>query len=776
MTQLRSVSYHALDTSALHNARFIGVLRPGVYKGFRLRPNGAEANKLDITSGSDTSSVLVTSEGIRIEETANLIGVIAIANADPNLDRYDLIVAEYQFTTDNEESASYRVIRGSYASSVDDEPTFPPTSSVFQVPIAYVRVRAQSRVGRSRANIEITDIHHIGRSIDVEAPSGISSLKPVIESSDLRRVYVHAGIVPTFDGTGIISFVGGYSEPVDPDDLSDGESKFYLFGVDDDKNVVLIGSSETVAGLPAFSRDIFPVCYVLGTKLPASGAITFSGLVDIRFPFARQLSPVIEEEVYKATLADSIFRHVRVDPFRNLDRIDLLSLSDSDVTVELDRGETSLNFSGSPSAEVSIATTNMIDATSIGSVRHFMMLVDTDIVGLTMQFSTTSSRSGFVVARFSSGRIVRIPAGGGGSLFIKFIIPAAEVAAGKKIFSYGCFMRLIDEAANVATIADVGLDSLRNSVPNLIANGNFKIWSRDDINGDPVDPDTLNEIAYAVSEDLPFAADGWQFTNFSFPALTGSVARRGLSRDVIETEEENVRDTCLYWEGSAGSSGALGVNTLEYRVPIPPDSEGQRLTFALNFRASQSSVVRVAIAFYELTEQKVLRLQDTPVEVGAFSTSGELLVVSDRAINNRTAAIGFLIYLSQTTGESWAALWGARAALGVFRILPYTEEVLSADILRKYYERGRVYASGNMIEGQTIGTSVQFGSKKHSVLGNVTAQVISQSDSNRSLNVGASNYDTSLDGVVVTATVQSSGLVRIDEDFEVFVTYGNVEE
>jgi hypothetical protein len=389
-----------------------------------------------------------------------------------------------------------------------------------------------------------------------------------------------------------------------------------------------------------------------------------------------------------------------------------------------------------------------------------------------LQFSTTSSRSGFVTARFGSGQIVRIPAGGGGKLYVRFIVPAAEVTAEKKIFSYGCFMILADEAVNAATVTDIGLDSLRNAVPNLIANGNFRFWSRDDSNGDPTDPDAFSTITYPMSSDSPFAADGWQFTSVAFPALNGTVSRRGLSRDVVESGEDNVSDTCLYWEGSAGTAGSLASNILEYRAPVPPGADGSRVTFAMSFRASQSSVVRIAVALYEITEQKTLRLQAAATEVSAYATSGDLIVTSDTAINSRTVAVGFLVYLTQTTGESWAALYGARGAVGTFPQLPYNEPINATDILRKYYERGRVYVAGDMIEGQTIGTAIQFGARKHTVLGTIEAQVIPEADSNRSLNVGTSAYDATADGLVVSAQVQSSGSVRIDEDFEAFVRYG----
>lgn len=774
MTQSRTVSFHAADTSRLHNSRLANVLRPGVYSGFKLRPNAASANKLDITTGDDTASVLLTSEGVRIEESTDLYGAVAVANADPNLTRVDLVVAEYQFTTDTAVAAQYKIIRGAYPSSPTADLVFPEPANAYQVPIAFVVVQPQAASGgATRAVIAITDILHIGRAADVRAPEGISSFMPIVSPADRRRLFVHAGILPNFDGTRALVFNGGYSDVIDYTTHTEGEVKYYLFGVDDDGAVRVIGSASTVAALPDFSRDVFPVCYVTGTRVPSTDAVTLTDVVDLRFPFARQLSPVLEEEPYKAALADSVFRYLRVESFTSLDRINAASLSDATVTLDVDRGLTAMTLTGEPTDDVTIATTDLLTGTAIGNVKHFMVVVDANFEGLTIKFSTTSSTGGFVAARYRSGEVVRIPAGGGGRLFLQFTVPAEAVAAGAAIFSYGCFMTLDESVVSAGTVADIGLDALKNAVTNLIANGNFRYWSRDDINGDPTDPDAFAEIAYAASEDQPFAADGWQFTSFTFPANDGSVRRRGLSRDIIETGEENVSDTCLYWAGSAGAAGSLGTNTLEYRTPVPPGSSGQRITFACSFRASAAAVVRIGIVMYEVTEQKTLVIQSAPTEVSPASSRGDLIVTSDVAVNNRTVAVGFRIYLGQTTGESWAALWNARAAVGSFRQLAYTEAPNATDLLRKYYERGRVFVAGNMLEGQTIGTAVQFGAKKHTVFGDVEAQVIAQSDSNRSLNIDASAYAATADGVVVTSQVLASGAVRIDEDFEAFVRYAS---
>lgn len=773
MTELRTTKFHALDTSRLQNSQLAGVVRPGVYSGFKVRPNSAESWKLDITSGNDSSSILVTSEGVKIEITEDLYGVVAIQNADPNLTRIDMVVAEYQYSTSELVDTQFKVIRGTYPVSSSGTPSAPAVQNAYQVPLALITVRPRSLGGSPRANVEITDVIHVHEAIDPQAPLNISSLMPIVAPADSRRIFVHAGILPSFDGTSKIDFEGGYSDIQSTDDLTEGDVRYYMFGVDDDGDVVVIDSAETVAELASFTRDIFPVCIVKGTV--QSDAVRFSNLTDLRFPFARHLDVSDEAGPYISSLADSVFNNLRVELFQNIAGIQEDTLSDEDVIMEIDRGTTSLNFSADsvPADEVMVVTKDMLRETAINSVEHFMMVVDANFEGLEMRFSTTSPYSGFVSARVKANSIVRIPVGGGSQLFVQFIIPvsAFEDVGTPKIYSYGCYMVLDENVVNSNTISDVGIDSLKNSVPNLIANGNFRHWSRDDVNGNPTDVDAQVEIGYALSEDTPFAADGWQFTQLAFSSASGQIKRVGLSKDILQTGQDNVNDTALYWEGVGGSVGALGTNIMEYRVPVPPGSEGRRVTFSTRFSVSSISVLQVGIALYELTPQKTLRLQGSATVVAASVTSGDVSVISDLAINERTFAIGFLVYLNQGTGTTTAALWNARAAIGEFRSLPYNEAVNATDLLRKYYERGKAYISNNVVEGQEVGIGVQFGAKKFTGLGDLEAQTIPESDSNRSLNVNTPVYDVTPDGLVVTAQAVSSGVARIDVDFESFIRY-----
>lgn len=781
MTQIRDTRFHALDTSALQNRRAANVVRPGVYKGYRLRANSAAPNRIDLTHGNDNTSILVTAEGVRVQETEEQNALFLIDNADPNLTRIDLAVAEYTFTTDNDVEQQYKIVRGRFQPDLTTDPVY-PTPAANQIPLAYIVVRPQLAFsGIATANVATDDILHVPKAATTLAPDNIGSLMPIIEPSDSRRIYVHPGILPSFDGSAKIDFDGGYSAIIDPATLTEGQSRYYLFGISDDNLVVLIGNAATEAGLPELTRDVFPVCIARAQRI--ENQVRMQTLTDLRFPFARRLSPTFEEETYKTALADSVFQHVRVERFQNLNLIDansLLPVADDDVEMSVDRSDTSLVFEYSgeanePNSDITVSTTNLLAGTAIGRIEHFMLVADSNIAGLKLTFSTSSSVSGFINAEFGANQIVRIPAGGSSQLFVRFIVPKEAFRVSKilKIFSYGCFMKLNPDTINANVIGDVGLNELKFSIPNLIANGNFRFWGRDDINGNTTDPDDPSIIQYQISEERPYAADGWQVTDWNFPAKDGVVSRQGLSNDVIGAGIANANDTALVWVGApaAASDPPDALNQMEYRVQVPPGSAGNRVTFAINYRVSSTPVISVGVALYELTPQKTLRRQGTVSRVAASVVNGSLLTVSDLEINEATHSVGFIVFLQQTTGDSQAVLWNARAAIGSFRVLPYTEPVNAREILRKYYERGQVFVSQSVLEGERLGISAQFGSVKFTGFGTLIGQVVDESDSNRSLNVGEQTFSVTSNSLVVTASSVSNGQARIDLDWEAFVKY-----
>lgn len=761
MSQLRDTKYHSQDTSAVQNRQLAGIVRPGVFSGYKLRKNAADTSQLDLTSGSDSTSVLVTTEGVRVEETATIQGVVSIDPPDANFKRFDAVIAEFQFSTDNSIEQTYSVIRGAYNGT---DPQRPDLASDFQTLLAYVAVEA----GTSQAAIDTDDIFHVEPAIDARAPVDVSSLAPIVEPSDTSRVFVYAGSFPSRDGSQRIVFGGGYSDQLDKGTTSNGDTLWYLLGVSDDGAVVVMGTASTEAGLPALTDENLIVGAVRATNV--ADVMVVQEIVDYRFVITRNLRPTIEEETYKSTLGDSVFQHLKVDLFRDSGAIDLTTISDTDVTAVIDQGDTSLTLTytgggAQPSADVTIATKNLLLGTSIDQVQHLMVVADTATAGITVDVSPSSATQGFTTVGPALNTIIRIPSGPASKIHLRFTVPATAFVGGAvKIFSYGAFMALDENVLNAATQDEVGLNSVKNSLSNLIANGNFKHWSRDDVNGNTPDPDLQQTIDYTVSADSPFAADGWQFTGFNYD---GQVSRVGLSKDVLSTGISNPSDTALSWVGDGGGSAT---NILEYRVPVAAGL-GKRVTFGCKHQSNVLGTVAVGVALYELTDDKQLVTQGTIAVTSALTTEGDLVVTSDIEINEATAAVGFLIYLTQTTGVSTTYLWNARAAIGDFRVLPFTEAVNSTDVLRKYYERGRIYVSTTAGEADIVGGSVQMGSQKHSAIGTIEAGVSPFSDSNRSVNLDVPTFSATKNSLVVEAAVISTGLVLLDIDFEVSVRY-----
>ncbi|GEM_PF-3195285 len=100
MVQKRINDYRGPRSAENLNSHLVGVLPPGVYEGFHVGPNG-----------SISSGVLLTPEGIRIEETEGV--AVALPPADPDLPRVDLVVCihEYQKTVPAP-PATYEVVTG----------------------------------------------------------------------------------------------------------------------------------------------------------------------------------------------------------------------------------------------------------------------------------------------------------------------------------------------------------------------------------------------------------------------------------------------------------------------------------------------------------------------------------------------------------------------------------------------------------------------------------------------------------------------------------------
>jgi hypothetical protein len=781
MSQSISTTFHALNTSQLQNRRFKNILRDGVYAGFFIRPNPGAANFLDITAGDDGTSVLITSEGVRIEEDATLPAILMVDSASVGLTRIDLVVCTYQYTTDSTVVAAYSVIKGQNQVTSGADPIKPTVQNEFQIPLAYVTVNPQqSGAGTLAANIAQSDIRQVPKAAWTAAPDDLAGLKPIIVPEDRRLLFVYSGIMPSVDGKRVIEFSGGYSDAIDPTTLTDGTAYYYLFGITDEGEVALVGGAATQAALPDLSSDVVPVAIVQARK--TTGAILFESLLDIRFPYSRRLADPAETDAYTDLLADSVFSYLRVERFVDDDSIDVdsiqLEVSGTDplLTAEVDSKATALSITWAgttpvPSESVTIVTGDLLLGSTIAKITHFMVTADTAISGLQFQYSTSSANSGFTTTKYSLNEIERIPLSGARKLYLKFVVPPDGFSSGvAQVFSYGVLINLDNSIPNTISLTELGISELGKSVQNLIANGDFYYWSQDDTDGNKPDLASQDTLTFSLSStnDDVLLADGWQMTSFTVPAVGEMVER------IILSTSDNSSNTALRYKGAVNSTASGGSSVAEYRIPRSAELLGQHITFAIEYTTSAAASLGIGIAQYTRTDTGVvLKTKDEQFTSG---TSGEVVVNTTTTIGPDVEQIGlYLIFLDIAT-DTEHVINHARAAVGTYASLPYSMVMPASSVLRQYYERGRVYLATTTDEGAQVGVSSHFGSRKATELGTLVVQTTTATDSNRSTNVGELLYSEDEHGLVVLAEAASTGFTVVDVDWEAYVRYeGNIQ-
>lgn len=785
MSQTRSVSFHSFATARLHNDRFRGAVESGVHFGFFPRVNVGESNKVDLIRGKDSSSILVTAEGQVIEESADVLAVVTIQPPNATFERRDLIVCQYQFTTDNTVEATYAVVKGKSATSSTEVPRPPLPQTIYQTPIAVVRVRPGST---TKATLLQTDLLPLPRAKETTVEE-TASLKPQLDPTDSSRIFVQAGSFLNAAQVQFLRFDGGYSASLTDDDLSLGDTRYYLFAMGDDLEVQVADSADTDS-IPAVGSDLLPLAWVRATK--TGGGIVINDLRDVRVFNTRKINATPEVEAYKQQLAGSVFSSMRVDTFEDDSLIDLTTLQPvaDDLTAAINAVDNSLEIDYSAGVSeleqaVTIVTEDLLNGMGITALRHFQVDADHNIPGLTFDWSVSSKTSGFTGNDHDFGVIYRVTPSAGTRFYLKFNIPLAAITPGtiRKIRSYGALLNLSGSNQNAGSLLSSGFDAVRTSINNLIANGDFRLWSRRDQAGNVPDVNAQDTIDYPfltdtadAARDQVFAADGWQWTKREFEATDGVVSRVILSKDVVPVAaiSDVARDTALQFRGIGGATISQ-VNELEYRVPVEGSMLGERITFALNMIVSPSPIyASIGIQFYTRTSSGTLALQGARKTAAPRSASATVAVTSDDTITAATAFVGFIVTMKG--GISQAVLSRACAVIGAVQEVLFTRPQNAEELVRKIYERGSAFVAGAAgASGQAVGVAVQLGAVKSTVLGELVAQVqpfatASQSESVSSLAVTSDGHSLRVEG-----TASSAGPIRIDLDWEVGVRYDRVE-
>jgi len=103
-----TIDFRAPANASVVNKHISTGIPAGIHTGFEVI-DGSSAGELTITAG-----VLYTDEGVRIEETTNMVDAVTVPTNSSGVDRIDLVVAEYTYAqTIPQPTASYSIVVGS---------------------------------------------------------------------------------------------------------------------------------------------------------------------------------------------------------------------------------------------------------------------------------------------------------------------------------------------------------------------------------------------------------------------------------------------------------------------------------------------------------------------------------------------------------------------------------------------------------------------------------------------------------------------------------------
>ena len=751
MVQQVTTKFQEFDTSTVQNRRFVDVVSAGVYLGYEVTPSsGTNGFLLDIISGLDGRSTLVSPEGVVVTETADILGAVLLDPADPNFSRVDVVVAEYRYSTANLPQ-TYRVVKGLNQVS-DGTPVVPEVDNLYQVPLAYVRVRSGA------TSIEISDITPVVKQTSTVAKDR-ADLRASRATGDARVLYVAPGTFYDVTGTKLITFEGGYSTPITDPTFANGTTRYYLFALTDDKKIVTPAFADTLDELMQTATTTFAVAQVKATK--SAGRVLLSDIRDVRVPFARGVTEVEKIQKYRDLLATSIFKNLFVQPFDTGSGI--VEGTVAGGAVELDSSGKALHIAGIAGTDVTFVTEDLVGESSISVIEEFLLAHDSTVENLSFDYSTVSPLTGFTGNKYKPGEIVSIPGRLAAKLYIKFTIPQDEFVRqnSTRIFSYGVLFNVDNSRPSSFSITELGIRDLASNMQNLIANGNFYYWSQSTVSGKSPNLLTTSTLSFPVSDELPLAADGWQFTSIKHNFDSGSVSRVPLNTDSTSTALRLQLTT----SSAAQTSDAT---VLEYRLPRAQDLAGKRLTLALDYRVTTRNVAALGVAEFRRTVSGLVQLRKTEVSLSEFAGTARLVTPS--AIGSDTDVVSFYIRFSADTPIT-ATLWSVRAAVGEFGVLPFVYSGDAATQLRSYVERGQAYLAGEGSSGSPVGTSIQFAGPKHLELGDIIAETDRSPTANISNGIGSLSYQPSRESLIVSTASSSSGPFTLQVDWVSFVKY-----
>jgi len=172
MAQNRTWDFGEKRLTTVLNRHFEDVIPSGVYKGFNVEETSPASLSLDVNRAPDDTNVLITPEGIRIEEdAASISGAVTLNTGDGSNPRIDLIFMKHKYDPSTNNPGTFEVVEGMPAPS-PSEPTL-PVDSFFRTRLASVLVPT------SASSIVTADITNVAKASLGFVPVPFSALSDI---------------------------------------------------------------------------------------------------------------------------------------------------------------------------------------------------------------------------------------------------------------------------------------------------------------------------------------------------------------------------------------------------------------------------------------------------------------------------------------------------------------------------------------------------------------------------------------------------------------------
>lgn len=810
MTQTRSWAFQEAATARQANQHVASAAHPGVYQGFFpvVSTSSPVPNRIDLTLGDDGVSVAITSEGVRVQETAVLAGVAQFINPDATRERYDLVVLEYQYTTDRNIPAVYKVLQGSFA-TVGTTPVLPQAQNQYQVPVCYVRIRPVTPTGGPVfVSLTQADLLPVIRGQDVTHPEEMGALKPIIDPSDVnnQRLYVYPGSFPSTDRSTIIDFFGGYSELITATStvasMLVGQTQYWAAGITDDGVIDLFEQLTGFSDNPSDVTTALPLCVLEIRNVGGTPGIT--RFRDIRQFIARLGTGQDEIEQWRDMFADTVFEDMVFDPLTSLERVFLTSLTDtgatpdtSGLTVELDQAQSALvlRYDGvsPPSGDVELVLGDFLASAGFTNVNEFVVVAIHDVpgagsAGLQYRYSFSGVGGGFTpdpalaplpLDNNVDSPIVATPGVSPTNLYVKLVFPVGLFAAAAeyRIYSIGVLANIDPAVATADKTLDDARTTLENAIRNVIAN-DFSIWSlpnetRFVAQNEPAGASPFSMIISGDAGDISagknqVGPDGWQSAWLT--ANGSSVTLERYQAGAVNTDRRFALRTRI---PTTGTDEFL----LEYRVPAFLFRIGDAVSYAIDVSTLTAEVAGISIRLYKRDASNQLVIAATSPTVFMQSTGSKRLVVSTGStqIDASHTAVGFIIHLKQSPSAAVEATWANPVGCaGEFTtVLPFSAPADPISALQHHTSVHRIMLQGYASEPAPVGMSVPM-APKYLSLGTVRATLVNLIGAQNSVNVGnvTANPDTDHgQSLMISGNTFQAGAYTIDVLAAVDVLY-----